>query len=176
MNRIRARVVFLDFDGVLNSHAFWERRAVSTAPKTDRWEDDIDPEAVARVERLCAESDAHVVVSSTWRLSHTKLALQELLRKKGFTREVLGTTPDYTMRNRPGGLWLANERGHEIQGWLDDNARSGSCDVVSFVILDDDSDMAHLKPRHVKIDVTVGFTDADVERAAEILRRPMGAE
>jgi HAD domain in Swiss Army Knife RNA repair proteins len=164
---LRIRIVFLDFDGVLNSHALWARmKEGGDLSDIDTF---LDPDAVARVNRLCTDSDADVVVSSTWRLSHSRPQLQRLLRERGFKRQVVGVTPDYTVRTAPCGLWVALERGHEIQGWLDDNAKR--YDVVSFVILDDDSDMAHLAARHVKTNATLGLTDADVEQAAKILSR-----
>jgi hypothetical protein len=169
------RIVFLDIDGVLNSHAFFARRADD--PEKEKYVDRIDDEAVARLQRLCAMNDANVVVSSTVRFNKTRVELQELLAAHGFKRMVLDKTPDYTRRPTPGGLWLAQERrGHEIQGWLDENERLGRFNVTGFVILDDDSDMAHLKSRLVKTSFDQGLTDADVERAAEVLRMPWAHE
>lgn len=167
---LRVRIVVLDIDGVLNSHALWTRMRNMGRDLADI-NNRIDPEAVERVNRLCVENNADVVVSSTWRLNNSRPRLQRLLRERGFKRQIIGLTPDYTVQTKPGGIWMANERGHEIQGWLDDNA--GRYDVVSFVILDDDSDMAHLADRHVKTDVEVGFTEADIERAAKILSRDL---
>lgn len=55
------------------------------------------------------------------------------------------------------------ERGLEIQAWLDRDGYKGV-----FVIVDDDSDMAHLMPHLVKTDNNVGLTE---ERAGEIIKR-----
>lgn len=162
---MRVRIVFLDIDGVLNSNAFWTRMRKEGRSLVGV-ENRIDAAGIVRVNRLCVENDADVVVSSTLRLSNSRARLQQLLNDRGFTRRIIGETPDYTVRASPGGLWMANERGYEIQGWLDDN---DEYDVASFVILDDDSDMAHLADRHVRISSDVGITDADVERAAKIL-------
>lgn len=169
---LRVRIVFLDIDGVLNSHALWARMRKEGRDLSDI-NNRIDPDAVKRVNRLCVENDADVVVSSTLRLNNSRPRLQRLLRERGFKRQIIGVTPDFTVRTSPGGIWMANERGYEIQGWLDDNAKAGRYDVVSFVILDDDADMAHLADRHIKTDVEVGFTDADVGRAATILSRAL---
>lgn len=162
---MHVRIVFLDIDGVLNSHALWARMRKEGRDLTDI-NNRIDAAGVTRVNRLCVENDADVVVSSTLRLSNSRARLQQLLNDRGFTRRIIGETPDYTVRVSPGGLWMANERGYEIQGWLDDN---DEYDIASFVILDDDSDMAHLADRHVRISSDVGITDADVDRAAKIL-------
>lgn len=55
------RVVFLDFDGVLNSRALVERSATPHAPGLSL----LDEDAVARLKRLCAVGGAGIVVSST---------------------------------------------------------------------------------------------------------------
>jgi len=70
-----------------------------------------------------------------------------------------------------GAIAVAQERGHEIGRWLLDYAeRLG---VKSFVILDDDTDMAGHKNRLVKTDHTVGLTASDVAKAILVLRRPI---
>ena len=54
------RVVFLDFDGVLNSCALVERSATPHAPGLSL----LDEDAVARLERLCAVGGATTVGGS----------------------------------------------------------------------------------------------------------------
>ena len=51
---------FLDIDGVLNSRVFYDRVGLIPQP----W---LDPEAVARLDRLCRAADASIVLSSAWR-------------------------------------------------------------------------------------------------------------
>jgi hypothetical protein len=58
----------------------------------------------------------------------------------------------------------AYHRGEEIQAWLTENP-----DVTQFVILDDDSDMAHLIDHLVQTDHKVGLTAADVKKASLFL-------
>lgn len=153
------RVIFLDIDGVLNSHDWWKRRP----EKGDRPHNEIDPDAVARLQRLVDETGASIVISSTWRLLHKKPVLQMLLNAKGLKTLISGVTP--AIPNK--------ERGDEIQRWLDmANLLPAAQRPVSIVILDDDSDMAHLAPWHVKTYVDRGLTDWEVERAKEMLARP----
>lgn len=152
-------VVFLDFDGVLNSHEYFERRT-----RSSEWSraDDIDRDAVARLQLLCDAASASIVISSTWRLLHRRVELCDLLRAKGLTAKVLDKTPE-----------LHDERGHEIQAWLDNNAKLGRFDVTGIVILDDNSDMAHLRPWLVQTSFATGLTDACIVRARDVLRAPM---
>lgn len=153
------KLVFLDFDGVLNSHDWWRRRP--TTPRRD-FLNELDPAACARLQRLCDETFAQIVISSTWRLLHKRPALVEMLRARGVTARVLGVTPSL-----PRG-----PRGLEIADWLERTAPVRVGDVSGIVILDDDSDMAHLAPWHVKTHFDRGLQDWEVERAKDVLRMP----
>lgn len=161
------RLVFLDIDGVLNSHAY----TASLAAEERGGVIGIDRSAVVRLNRLLKEADASVVVSSTWRHNRGRVQLQAVLDEHGFTGHVLGRTPRW-LRRAPGGLYAAEERGNEIQAWLD-AAPDYDIDVVSFVILDDDSDMAHLADRLIKTSFDDGLLDSHVDRAVTMLRAPM---
>lgn len=142
------RIVFLDFDGVL---------AVGGSG--------LDAALVARLNRLVATAGAAVVVSSSWRRGTDVLDLATALRSAGFVGTVVGATP--TVPNL--------DRGYEIQAWLNDTADAG-CEVESFVILDDDDDMAHLRPRLVQTNPDAGLSDGDVERAVRMLNVPYWRE
>ncbi len=151
------KIIFLDVDGVLNSVAFW------TSPRYIRGRHAIDAEAVVLLNRLTDRTGARLVVSSTWRKRGAR-AMRQTLRDVGITAPMLGITPDLSHRER-GPLWVATERGTEIQAWLDTTRRQ----VNRFVILDDDNDMAHLADRLVRTDYHVGLTAADIERAEALL-------
>jgi hypothetical protein len=146
------KVIFLDFDGVLNSWAWWGRQ-----PKANRDQHEylLDPAAIGLLNQLVMRTGAHVVISSSWRLNK-EMRPAATLCVCGFTGVVLGQT-DY----------LAAPRGREIQAWLD-----GRDDVEKIVILDDDSDMVHLAPYHVKTEHSVGLTQDDVDRAVVLLGGP----
>ena len=152
------KVVFLDIDGVLNSRLWFERRETNAHNMAN----DIDPEAAARVQRLCDETGAVLVISSTWRLIHQLNAIRTVFKSKGLTAHVIGKTPE-----RPRG-----DRGDEIQRWLD-LANLFPLRPSGMVIIDDDADMLHLMPWLVKTTFFDGFTDSDVTRAAAMLSRPM---
>lgn len=151
------KVVFLDIDGVLNSRAWVKDLG------RDRGLGHLDPAACARVQRLCEDTGAKLVISSTWRLIHKRASIGDMFRARGLAATILGMTAA-----------LHTKRGHEIQAWLD--ASPGIAELGTFdgmVILDDDFEMAHLAPWHVKTDVECGFTDEELRRAAEVLSRPM---
>jgi hypothetical protein len=159
------RVVFLDFDGVLNCHEYMQS---ARCGEEVGGVVGIDPEAVARVNRICKETGAQVVVTSTWRLSRSRLQLADILVAHGFTGVVRGKTIHIpaTKSGVENGT-----RGLEIQAWID-NAQNYGITVESFVILDDDSDMNHLLDRLIKTSMVSGLLDEHVERAIEMLNAP----
>jgi hypothetical protein len=151
------KVLFLDFDGVLNNKDYFRRRhaALMAMPVTERLrltDQDLAPENLAELAFIAATlPDMKVVVSSTWRLGRSLGDLCRMLVQGGLHgQRVLGVTPRF------GG----KDRGIEIQDFIDMLNDRGDA-VTSIVILDDDSDMAHLMPRLVKTDAAVGLTRED---------------
>lgn len=162
------KLLFLDFDGVLNSvETFRERTAARERGEPIPEFSDIDRGLVARLNQLLEQTGAKVVISSSWRcfarvqdpLNPTRW-LQRLLDSRGFKGEVIGSTPE---------LPYPKTRGDEIQSWL---TRDGGA-VRSFVILDDEDDMAHLKDRLVQTSFETGLQDHHVSMAVTVLRRPV---
>ena len=152
------RIVFLDFDGVLNSSRYiaWDEALFTSSQ--------IDPQAVALVNELLVRTDAKVVVSSSWRLIHTDEALSALLTERGFTGELVGTTP----RLHRTGEGIPRGRGDEIRAWLDEQRER----VEGFVVLDDDdSGMRPVAEHLVLTNPTVGLLTSDLERACELILR-----
>lgn len=154
------RLVFLDFDGVLNSGTYQRTVAagLTDAEFVTRSSKLLDADAVEKVNCLLAATGARVVVSSTWRIGMTVPEVQALLEERGFAGVVCGLTPQ-----------LHVERGTEIQAWLEERrTHPEHAGGVRFVILDD-GEMGELSPHHVKTDFEVGLTDADCARAIELL-------
>lgn len=145
----RERIIFLDFDGVLNNYA-----AVFVALAEGRAQA-IDRACVARLNRLVEASDADVVVSSSWRELHSLEELRAILEAHGFRGQVIDVTPSYS----------GEPRGHEIEAWLAHHAPE-----ARFVILDDNADMAELSPFLVQTSLDLGLQDEHVAAALALLR------
>lgn len=153
------RIIFLDVDGVLNSRRwFTETKQRQTRENAIA---EIDPSAAARVQALVNRTRARIVVSSTWRLLYQLHDLRRMFEHRGLHAPLFDRTPPTVGDNR---------RGDDIQAWLDAHAALG---IEGMVILDDDSDMKHLKPWLVQTSFDEGLRDEHVERAAEVLLRPM---
>ena len=136
------RVLFLDFDGVLNNFT------------TRNFGEAMTPISCMNLSILLdGAPDLKIVISSAWRMWGRDYCA-EVLQKNGIdSSRVIDIT--------------GNEqgiRGHQIQCWLDQNPG-----VTAFVIIDDESDMGHLMDKLVKTSGYVGLTLLDVERALVVL-------
>lgn len=178
------KIIFLDIDGVLNSGKNYQ--AYSKAQQADpeknpavRGRIDImhrhvhhlfDKDNVQTLNQIVRESDAKLVVSSSWRRFYSSddlcfNDLRTLLRQVGVEGEILDRTPDVF----PKKLSQSIERGIEIQKWLTDWEERGGEAVTHFVILDDENDMAHLKRNLVRTDGRVGLQPHDAKKAVNFL-------
>lgn len=181
-------VVMLDVDGVLNSARFFDGRAVARRGEPLRlMVERIDPDAVARLNRIDRACAPVFVLSSDWRNEDrwprvgpgfvSWMSVAQALRRHGFQGRLVGRTP-LPSEVRPGvfaryrgrlpGPFEPVCRGYEIQQWLDEHPG-----VRRLAILDDVPGeafaMAHLEPWLVQTDGAVGLTDGDVRRALALL-------
>jgi len=157
------RILFLDIDGVLNSRGslaywFYEQMAGRVANAHDRW----CPILTNNYRHLLSElpADVKVVLSSTRRSGRDLTEIQQLFLDRDVCADrVIGKTPDSS----------SAIRGLEIQAWLDLHP-----EVTDFVILDDDSDMAHLLPHLIKTDFRDGLVMSIVDRVTDRFTPPNG--
>jgi hypothetical protein len=153
------RVIFLDFDGVLNADTDDGDSAAVDELWSAAW---LDRAMVERLSDLAQRGGARVVISSSWRQRRSREELAEMLASLGFDGEVIDITP--RLPRPESGERTVREQ--EVKAWLD--AHGG---VESFVILDDDQEFGALSDHHVRTDSKVGLTARDVEHALAILSR-----
>jgi hypothetical protein len=174
------RLLFLDFDGVLNSSDWMRKRpspadfarAMDISPEVydhdrTRWAlRSIDPDAVTVLNDIIALSGARVVVSSTWRHMWALPKLEWMLRERGFGHHLLGATPDGQFVRDRGEERI--QRGEEIAAWM--RTLDPNVDPRDTVILDDDGDMHELQSRLFQTNHEHGLIAADVERIVGMYR------
>lgn len=159
------KAIFLDIDGVLNDDHFGIK---------------IEEERVALLAKIVKETGASIVLSSSWRYMYTHYIDGEPRRRyeeidllldifKKYDLKIESMTPRYF--DGPDG------RPFEIRSWL-----ALRPDIKRFVILDDDtfwmwnwlSDSfvctCHITDEKKRVD---GLTEEDVQRAIEILNKPI---
>ena len=165
------KVVFLDIDGVVNT------LIIDTKPfKTERGQVSRDGfyyklnmpddgevsnrQAVMWLNKLCKETNAKIVITSTWRFGDNGLEkTKKALYNSGLLKEIkiIGKTPRKYNYN--------NIRGYEIEEYLNQHQ-----EIDNYVIIDDDLDMLTKQMNNfVVTDTNIGMTYNTYVRAKEIL-------
>jgi len=148
------KVIFLDIDGVLNSWRFF-KDAAAAGERTPPGAAQIDKKSVRWLNRLIQDTNAKVVVSSTWRLIYSLGELQTMLESKNFIGSLIDRTPSL-----PG-----MPRGTEIAKWLLEHP-----EVTNHVAFDDGDDIDG--PNFVWVDARKGLKERHIDSAAKILGVP----
>jgi hypothetical protein len=151
------RIVFLDIDGVL-------------CPYGSEYVKTFKPSCVGVLKEILLLTDAHIVISSSWRLGEME-RLMKLMNAEGLGSLILGTTTCDVLRGpkefrgrsdeEQHALWgclpVSRSRPLEIQLWLDEHP---DIDPKNCLAIDDEKDAWHriiapqgsvgLEPRHVR--------------------------
>ena len=160
------KVLFLDIDGVLN--------CMMPTPSDDQewvdldeWRYGLNPQLVARLRFIIANTNCKIVISSSWR-HHTNYAPYQHDRNwRDVLAEMLHRTQDGVFADETG---YDNEgrRGIEIVQWLESHPVDAYCvvddetvDILPYV----DSDKV------VKIDPKFGLTIEDAKRIIYVLNK-----
>ena len=150
------KVIFLDIDGVLNheQHYKWlmETDEPTLMQRTYPYTE-FNPKSCQLLNEIIKETDAKIVVSSSWRLDGLA-KLNKLFRFFGLPNAI-DVTP-----------CLNTARGIEIGAWL-----AAHPEVTNYVILDDDEDMnAEQMPFFIKTNpYEDGLNNKDKNKAIELL-------
>lgn len=129
------KIIFLDIDGVI------------TSPRTLSWFN-FDIYAVNFLRWLCVEVDIKIVISSTWRLNHSKQ----------FFEAIFGNIIHDDWKTKS--VRMDRRRGLEIDEWL-----SRHSEVTRYLILDDDSDMLENQiPSFIQTDSVNGMLSEQMEK------------
>ena len=155
------KVIFLDLDGVLNPK-WWNSKKPS-----DKYGVLFDPKSVACLKKIIAETDADIVISSSWKCMGLS-ALQKMWNERKLPGKIIDVTPDYLSEELLMNPNLNNDdvlynRGCEIKGWL---SKHGN-EVSNYVIIDDMDDfLPEQQPHFVWTDEEEGLTEGN---AAQVM-------
>lgn len=171
------KIVFLGIDGVLNSEKWFDKCFNSD----DIRDSDIDQDAITRLIKFLDDTNAKIVLSSSWRRLNVQRTIlkfstsnHELLKK--LIPYIIGVTPRFHK---------CRKRGNEIKYWIDmlsidynDLVKRGYIlenvklsKNYRYVIVDYDSDMLRGQ-NFVQTDFQTGLTDEDVNEMKAFLEIP----
>ena len=135
------KVIFLDHDGVICLSGQWGSRRSNKAKKRGDLFDRFCPKAINVLNNILKETDAEIVVTSTWRVHCDLEYMQKLYIERGITKAPIGFTKD--LEN----VWDDNDwfnsysdseklqsaiRSKEIMVWLKENPGA-----TSWIAIDD---------------------------------------
>jgi len=159
------KVVFLDIDGVLVT----EHYLLQLEQNRHSWRDKqghahFCPRCLANFEQLIKQTEAKVVLSSTWRffLADT-VGVPEFFKSREVKFKIYDVTPTLLFSSKK--MSEQPTRGEEIQSWLNVHPK-----VTHYCILDDDPRiLPEQKPYWVRTSFRYGFTKSKLDKALYIL-------
>lgn len=166
------KIIFLDFDGVLNTEHY--QNLLHYQGKA--WQDEhgafFDPEAVMQLKRIIDATRADIVIESSWKYLGLE-AMQEMWQARNMPGQVIDITP-----SSPSDSWLLTAnlndidsatrhcKGIEIASWLSDNATKDT----QYVIIDDEYVILDSQlPHFILTNPYDGITEELADRAISIL-------
>lgn len=151
------KIIFLDIDGVLCTPRSHLAYSVNKNSEWKKW----DPTSAALIARVCQETGAKLVISSTWRLPHHRSELFESLVEYGLTKYVFGDLSD----DKSGWLTpdcILESRGYEIRQWVERFKPS------TYLIVDDNLDFDS-DQNYLITDASEGFGAKDYRYCLKFL-------
>ena len=116
------KILFLDFDGVLNTEHYQGLLQYQGKPWQDEYGAFFDPKAVKQLKRVIDATDADIVVESSWKYLGLD-AMKELWEVRNLPGTIIDITPSL----------LGKNKGVEIASWLSKYAKQD----IRYVIIDD---------------------------------------
>ena len=104
------KIIFLDIDGVCNSKNWYKSEEYFN---NDYMDPDLDPKVLYRLNKLCDDTEAKIVISSSWKVDKS---YKSRLEYAGL-RNIIDSIPDLIFTVSPD----LYSRGLEINTWLDNN-------------------------------------------------------
>lgn len=166
------KVIFLDFDGVLNTRRYINSLKAEGKKCSDEFGFLFDPVAVENLRTIVdAVPDARIVIISTWNIEGLT-RMKELWYRRNLPGKIYDITlcyvPDFRELDldNPDSIDLLAGKGKDIQQWIKINA----CEGCTYVIVDDDDRLLPEQlPRLVRPDSNVGLSADDAARAVQLL-------
>ena len=153
------KVIFLDIDGVLVTRSHLTVLLDNGMKSTDSMGRHVfDPKCIDNLKKIVDATGAKIVLSSTWKVFGWEM-FQLLWKERNMPGEVIAFTPN------------KNNRGTEIDDWMNGTIRFQHPNVESFVIIDDDIHdlLIGQFPHIVHTTFEHGLTSGDVDNAIRIL-------
>ncbi|MBE6229759.1 MAG: hypothetical protein E7119_04110 [Bacteroidales bacterium] len=149
------KIIFLDFDGVLNTEHYQGLLQSQGKPWQDEYGAFFDPKAVKQLKRIIDATDADIVVESSWKYLGLD-AMKELWKVRNLPGTIIDITPSL----------LGKNIGVEIASWLSKYAKQD----IRYVIIDDEYVILDSQlPHFILTNPYEGITEEQANRAISML-------
>ena len=149
------KIIFLDFDGVLNTEYYQGLLQYQGKPWQDEYGAFFDPKAVKQLKRIIDATDADIVVESSWKYLGLD-AMKELWEVRNLPGTIIDITPSL----------LGKNKGVEIASWLSKYAKQD----IRYVIIDDEYVILDSQlPHFILTNPYEGITEEQANRAISML-------
>ena len=166
------KIIFLDFDGVLNTEYHQNLLCYQGLAYQDEYGAIFDPEAIKQLERIVDATSAKIVIESSWKFLGLE-AMQEMWSERQLPGQVIDITPSSVSDQ-----WLLSAnlddidsamghcKGMEIASWLADHAGP----YAHYVIIDDEYVILDSQlPNFILTNPYDGITEELADKAISIL-------
>lgn len=163
------KVLFLDFDGVLNTGKYQNQLKNNGQKMADEFGLCLfDPEAVENLKTILeAVPETLIVITSSWKDAYGPNAVRRMWKERGMpgkihsmTRVCMDFFPDLESGEMP------PIKGPEVKQWLEEHDMKG----CKYVILDDVQDFLPEQKSHIAlIDPNIGISKEDADNAVSLL-------
>lgn len=151
------KIIFLDFDGVLNTECYQGLLQFQGKQWQDEYGAFFDPKAVKHLQRIVDITGADIVIESSWKYLGLE-AMQELWRVRHLPGKIIDITPTL----------VGCSKGEEIAAWLSNYATQ----ATRYVIIDDEYVVLGSQiPYFIWTNPYEGLTEDQADRAISILDR-----
>lgn len=174
-------IIFLDFDGVLNTDDYYCELKGKGEPTDDEYGTLFSPESVNNLSKIIEATGAIIVATSAWRYQGLE-QLQKMWIVRDMPGHLVDITPLHTSDEtllhadlskmdsfNPADFW---GKGKEIEAYLKEKRLTGADTPLAYVILDDIKDVLPSQERHfIRINPKVGITEDDARNVILLLRQ-----
>ena len=167
MSYIYRKIIFLDFDGVLNTEHYQGLLRYQGEPWQDEHGAFFDPNAVKQLRRIIDATGAVIVIESSWKYLGLD-AMKELWKVRNLPGRVIDITPssvsdEYLLKNLD--TTMIHCKGMEIASWLSEQAED-----IRYTIIDDEYVILDSQlPHFILTNPYEGITEEQTNRTISIL-------
>lgn len=152
------KIIFLDFDGVMDTSYYDHILSKEGKPGNDQYGAIFDPYCIRNLKRIIEETEADIVVSSSWKYMMSYQDFLNMWKDRGLPGFITDVTPNPVDRRK---------RGDEIDAWIEECKTE--CQYVIIDDLEANNFNEHQIPRLLIVNPFFGLDEETAERAIQIL-------